>query len=335
MRRKIAILLMMIMVTFILFGCTVLPASQETGVGPEEYAEIKNIEGIKKENENLKNEQSSLKDEIEKMEKDYLELAKNNETFISKLKEAESKLDILENNGIPKFNSEKTDKNSIVAYLNSSKNILNKSLRGIATIESPGENNVLFYTTGYGDSFNQIFMWSIGESEPVLIDGASFAKTGSFKWLNEKFLLIDTGSEEEYKVLDIDSKGIISTFNSKQDVYLIPGTATFLIKATDSDTFALYDFINSKVQEINLDYKNKYTSFEIDEAKNEVLFTGVYTDDNGISYSINAVINLDAMKQKYDIITLKETIKAKENNLNNTEEAIEVIESIESIEGTE
>lgn len=334
MGKIIGILVTTIISTFVLFGCTILPASQETGIGPNEYAEIKNTEKIKNENESLIKERDTLKAEIKKMENDYLELAKNNETANSKLEEAESKLDILENDGIPKFNSEKTDKNSIITYLNNNKNILNKSLRGIATIESPNENTVLFYTTGYGDSFNQIFMWSIGESEPVLIDGASFTKEGSFEWLNDKLLLIDVGFQEEYKVLDTDSKAIISTFYSKQDVYLIPGTATFIVKATNSDIFVFYDFINSKEQEINLDYKNKYTSYDIDETKNEIVFAGIYIDEYETEYTIEAIMNMDSIIQKYSIVTLEEAINTKENNTNNTNETI-ITETAETVESAE
>ena len=328
MGKIIGILVTTIISSFILIGCTMLPASQETGIRPNEYAEIKNTEKIKSENENLIKERDTLKAEIKKIEKDYLELAKNNETAISKLEEAESKLDILENDGIPKFNSEKTDKNSIITYLNNNKNILNKSLRGIATIESPNENTVLFYTTGYGDSFNQIFMWSIGESEPVLIDGATFAKEGSFEWLNDKFLLIDIGIQGEYKILDTDSKGIISTFYSKQDVYLIQGTSTFIVKDSNSDTFVLYDFLNSKEQEINLDNKNKYTSYEIDKTKNEIIFDGIYTDEYETEYIVEAIMNMESMIKKYSIVTLEEAIKIKENNTNETI----ITETIESTE---
>lgn len=328
MRKKIAILLLTFVSAFVLFGCTMLPASVETGIGPEEYTEIRNTEATKKENESLKNELDILKTEMEKMEKDYLELAKNNETVISKLEEAETKLDILGNDGIPKFNSEKTDNNSIVAYLNNSKSVLDKSLRGIEIIESTDESKVLFYTTGYGDSFNQIFIWNIGESEPLLVDGAAFAKNGSFEMISSRFLLIDTGNNEEFKILDTDSEKIINNFNTKQEPYLISDTATFILQKPDTGTFVLYDFINSKEQEIDLDYKNKYTSFNVDETKSEVTFSGIYTDEHETSYSVVAVMNLDKIKEKYGIVNLEEAIKKIENDA----EEMGLIETNEPIE---
>ncbi|HAQ40325.1 MAG TPA: hypothetical protein DCM73_05500 [Clostridiales bacterium] len=322
MRKTLKILSMTIVYAFVLSGCTMLPASQETGIGPEEYAEVRNTEKTKKENESLAEERDNLKSQLEKMEKDYLEVAKNNETMTSKLEEAEMKLNILESDGIPRFNSEKNDKNSIVAYLNNNKNILEKSLRGIEMVDSPDESSVLFYTTGYGDNFNQLFVWSAGESEPVLIDGAAFEKAGSLNWINNKYMLIDTGNDGGYKILDKDSKNIIGTFYSKQDVYLIPETATFILQKPDTGVFVLYDFISLKEQEIDLDYKNKYTSFETDEENNKIIFTGIYTDEYDTSYSVEAVMNIEKMKEKYNVVTLEKAIEMKENNGSNSTEGV-------------
>ncbi|MGD9567652.1 MAG: hypothetical protein AB7V48_04930 [Sedimentibacter sp.] len=311
MRKITAILAATILSTFFLFGCTMMPASQETGVGPEEYAEIKNAEAIKNENESLKKELGSIKIEMEKMENDYLELAKNNETVLSKLEEAETNLDILENDGIPKFKSEKNDKNSIMAYLNNNKSILEKRIKGIEIVDSPDENIVLFYTTGYGDNNNQLFIWAAGESEPVLIDGADFFAKGKLSWINNMFLEINTGNEE-YKILDVKSKSIINHFNSKQDAYLIPETSSYIIQNHEDGTFAVYDFINSKEQEIDLDYKGKFNAFEISD--DNIVFNGIYSDEYETQYSIKAVISLNKLKEKHNVLSLEEAIKLKENN---------------------
>lgn len=324
--KKITMILLMILATaFIAFGCTKLPASQETGVGPAEYEGIINSDEIKKENESLKEELDKTKTELEKMEKDYLNLAKNNESVISKLQEAESKLDIVESVDIPKFNSEKTDKNSIAAYLNESKNVLDDSYREIEIIQSM-ESGILFCTVGYGDNFNQIFIWEVGQNEPVLIDGASFDKDGSLKWLGSKYILIDTGSEGEKKVLDVENRKIANTFESAQDVYLIPGTTTVLLQKPSSNVYALHDFITSAEIELNLDYNNKYTSFTADEEEKEITFKGTYTNENGTEYFVQATMNIEKMKEIYEIKNLDEIEEIEETE--DTDE-IEIKENVE------
>jgi hypothetical protein len=315
MKRLSAIVFITIASVYILAGCTMMPASQETGVGPDEYAEIKNTEAINKENEDLKKELESKKTEINKMEKDYLELAKNNETMLSKLEEAETKLDILGNEGIPEFNSEKNDKNSIVAYLNNNKAELEKRLKGIEIVDSTDESKVLFYTTGYGEVLNQLFIWNQGDNEPILIDGADFEKGGILSWIDNKFLEIKSGSNE-YKILNVDSKNIISKFSSKQDAYLIPETSSYIMQKKDNGTFVIYDFINSKEQDITLDNKGKFTAFEINGGN--IIFKGVYTDENETQYSVEASMSIDKLKEKYNILTLKQVIEIKENNSNST-----------------
>lgn len=315
MRKLSAIVLITIASAYIFAGCTMMPASQETGVGPEEYAEIKNTEAINKENEDLKRELESKKNEIVKMEKDYLELAKNNETMLSKLEEAETKLDILGDEGIPKFISEKTDKNSIVTYLNNNKVELEKRLKGIEIVDSIDEGKVLFYTTGYGEILNQLFIWSQGDNEPILIDGADFEKDGMLSWIENQLLEIKAGSNE-YKILNVDSKNIISRFSSKQDAYLIPETSSYILQRQDNGAFVIYDFVSSKEQDITLDNKGKFTSFEINE--NNIIFKGTYTDDNETQYSVEATVSIDKLKEKYNIISLKQVIENKEDNSNST-----------------
>lgn len=295
--KNINKVLLILIFSLFLFGCTVLPASEETGVGPKEYTSIKEAEEIKKENESLNEEINTLKDKVKSMEEDYLKASKNNDTLISKLEEAEDKLQILENEGIPKFNLEENDKNSIVDYLNNSKSTLEKGYKNIEIIEDSNENKVLFYTTGYGDSYNQIFAWNTGENEPILIDKATFTKDGAMEKINDSYMLIYVGRDNEYKVLDKSKNSIISEFKSILDVYLIPGTLMFIVQNSETNKFNLYDFINSKETEIDLDYNNKYTSYEADE--NNIIFNGTYTDDNETEYEIKARISMDKIKETY------------------------------------
>lgn len=301
-----------------LFGCTVLPASEETGVGPQEYTSIKEAEEIKKENDSLNEEVNTLNDKVKSMEEDYLKASKNNESLMSKLEEAELKLQILENEGIPKFNLEENDKNSIVAYLNNNKSTLEKGYKNIELIETNNENKVLFYTTGYGDSYNQIFAWTAGEKEPVLVDKATFTKDGDIVRINDSYLLIYTGENNEYKVLDTIKNSIISEFNSKQDVYLIPNTLMFIVQNNETNKFAVYDFLNSKENEIELNYNNKYTSYKADE--NKIIFNGTYTDENETEYEIKATIPMNKIKEVY----------ATEQKTNESDEANNESQTIES-----
>jgi len=319
MRKTNMILLLTMVTAFIAVGCTKLPASQETGVKPSEYEGILGSEKIKKENESLKDELESTKTELEKMGKDYLNLAKNNESIISKLQEAEAKLNIVRSDNLPKFNSETTDKNSIEAYLNDSKNVLDKSYRGIEIIQST-ESGILFSTVGYGDNFNQIFIWEVGKNEPVLIDGASFDKNGSWKWLLEnKYIIIENGEKKsEKKVLDVENKKIESTFESKEDIYLLPGTTTVLMQKPSLNTYVLYNFITSSEKELELDYKSKYTNFVVDEEKNEITFKGTYTNDSSIEYFVQATINIEKIKEIYEINNSDDTIET-QNDTNSTD----------------
>jgi hypothetical protein len=312
MRKKIAILLITVASAFALPGCTMLPPSAETGVGPEEYEEIRSTEAAVKENEDLKKELSSLTDESEKIKKDYTELSKNNEELTSRLKEAETKLEIFEGKEVPKFSSENTDSSSIVEYLNNSKSVLEKSIRGIEIIESDSDNSVAFYTIGYGDSFNQLYIWNTGKNEPVSVDGASFGKDGSIRWIDKNYLLIDSG-KDEYKIVDAENMKVSKVFSSKTDAYLIPDTSTFLIQKSDTGIFTLYDFISLKEQELELNYKNEYTNFKEDTGNNQFIFTGTHYDEYGTAYSVQAVVDIQKLKEKYGVVTLEQAIE-NENN---------------------
>jgi hypothetical protein len=288
---KSSILVLVISTLVLAAGCTRLPASEETGLGPGEYEGIVNTQEIKKENVSLKEELEKIKSELEDLEKEYLSLAKSNESIISKLQEAESKLDIVEAEDIPKFKIEDTDLNSIVQYLEESSSIIDKSVKGIDIISS-GER-VVFRTIGYGNVYSQIFIWDEGENEPTLIDGASFYKDGSYEWL-DRYILIKSGGKN--KVLDIENKKITGLFDEPLKMQLLKDTTTVLLKDKDNK-FVLYDFINDSNKQINLD-NNKYTDFNLQE--DFVLFTGTYTE-NGVEYEIRARLALDELMEMYEI----------------------------------
>ncbi|WP_312832922.1 hypothetical protein [Sedimentibacter saalensis] len=319
--KKTAIILMLAL-TFVslLSGCTRLPASVETGVKPSEYTGKLSAEEMKKENESLKTELDSKKLELEKLEKDYLNLAKNNEAIISRLQEAESLLDIVVSDDLPDFKSEGTDKNSIISYLNDSISSLDDSYRKIEIIQST-DSKILFLTTGYGEKFSQVFTWTIGEDKPSIIEGASFEKSGKWQWLlQDRFIVIDSGSGDK-KIIDAENSRVAGEFKAKGEIYLLPDTSTVLIQNPESNVFSLYDFGLSSDQELKLDSKNKYTSFRVDDK--DIIFEGTYKDQ-GIEYNVSATINIEEMKEAYSIKSIDET-GANEN--------MDTIESEDSLDG--
>ena len=287
-------------------GCTKLPLSEETGLGPGEYKGKVNSEEIKNENNSLKEELDKVKTELEEFEKEYLSLAKSNENIIFKLNEAESKLKIVASEDIPKFNTEDTDKNSIITYLKDSSKLIDNSIKGIEII-STGER-IVFRTLGYGEDYSQIFIWDVGKNEPELIDGAAFEKEGSYEWLG-KYILIKTNGKN--KVLDIENKKITGSFDNPQELYLLDGTTTLLLKYEDNK-FVLYDFLNNSNKQINLD-NNKYTDFNL--RNNSIVFSGTYIDQ-GVEYEMRASITLDKLKEVYEIKDVDEA-EATENTKGN------------------
>ena len=278
-------------------GCTKIPVSGETGLGPGQYEGIAGTEEIKKENLSLKEELDGAKSELgdvkielEELKDEYLSLAKSNENIIFKLEEAESKLKIVESEDMPKFNSESTDAGSIVSYLEASSKLIDDSVKGIEIIER-GEN-IVFRTRGYGDEYSQIFIWDEGESEPVLIEGASFDRGGSYERLGSYILI--KNSDGKNKVLDTGSKKLTGFFEEPQKMQLLEGTGTLLLKDKDSK-FVLYDFVNDSNKQINLD-NNKYTDFNLDN--DSLVFTGAYTE-NDVEYEVKATVTLDKMIEQY------------------------------------
>jgi hypothetical protein len=284
-------------------GCTRLPQSEETGVGPGEYEGIANTEEIKSENITLKEELDKTIEELdnkikelEELKNEYLSLAKSNENIIFKLEEAESKLTIVDSEDIPNFNMEDTDKNSIISYLKDSSNLVDDSIKGIEVINT--DKSIVFRTIGYGRNYNQIFIWDEGENEPTLIEGAAFDKDGSYEWLGEYLLIKNSGKN---KVLDIGNKSITGTFDEPEKFELLEGTMTILFKDKDNK-FVLYDFINDINKQINLD-NTKYTDFNLQN--NTVVFTGAY-DEEGVVYEIRASFGLDKLKETYEIKSIEE-----------------------------
>ena len=272
-------------------GCTQLPLSEDTGLGPGEYGGIVNTEEIKSENKTLKEELDKTIEKLEVLEKEYLSLAKSNENIIFKLEEAESKLQIVDSEDLPKFNTESTDKDSIISYLRDSSKLIDDSIKGIEVIST--DTKVVFRTLGYGKEYNQIFIWDEGENNPVLIDGAVFDKEGSYEWLGEYLLIKNSGKN---KVLDIENKKIIGTFDDPQKSLLLEGTSTLLLKDNDNK-FILYDFVNNSNKEINLD-NNKYTDFTLQNDK--IVFSGTYVEEN-VEYEMRASINLDKFMEVYQV----------------------------------
>jgi hypothetical protein len=285
--------LLLAILTLVFFaGCTKLPASEETGLGPGEYEGAAASQEIKKENISLNEELDKIKKELEELEKEYLSLAKSNESIISKLQEAESKLDIIEASDMPAFKVENTDFNSILSYLEESSSLVDRSARGIDIISSSG-GRVIFRTLGYGNVYSQVFIWEEGYKEPTLIEGASFDKDGSYEWL-EKFILIKSGGK--CKVMDPEGKKITASFDEPRKMQLIKNTGTVLLIDKDNK-FILHDLINDGKRQINLD-NDKYTDFYL--YQDHVLFTGVYKE-NEMEYEIRASLTLDKMMEIYDI----------------------------------
>lgn len=282
--------ILIILTLIFLVGCTQLPLSEETGLGPTEYRGKTSTEEIKNENENLKDALNKTKTELEELEKDYLSLAKSNEKIIFKLQEAESKLKIVESKDIPEFNIESTDKNSIITYLKDSSNLIDNSIKGIEFISTDEE--VVFRTLGYGRNFSQIFIWDEEMSEPELIEGAILDKEGSFEWLG-KYLLIK--NSDKNKILDIKNKKISGSFDTAQKMQLLDETTTLLLQYNDK--FVLYDFINDSNKPIELD-NNNYSDFKLQN--DSIIFSGEYMD-NSIKYEIRAVISIEELKEIYEI----------------------------------
>ncbi|MBP1926426.1 cell division protein FtsB [Sedimentibacter acidaminivorans] len=328
--KKLAIILLITI--FIAFGCTRLPASQETGVKPGEYksSNILNFEETKTENDKLKRELEQTKVEIQKLKDDYISIARNNDLLVGKLDEAESLLRQLENEGaeLPKFVLEETDKNSIINYIKERKSVLSKNFKDIKLVPTEENDNIiLFYTVGYGENYNQIFIWEVGKSEPITIDSAFFSKDGNWEWLQQgKYILIDSGKGSiiEKKILDINAMKIVSTFETNsEDIYLFPETSSLLIQKAKTGSsepiYEIYNFITGEESKLNFEFNDKYLRFNVDSIKNTINFSGTYVDIDNIEYSVKVSMDIDIIKEKYSIKALEE-LREQNNDIINQEE---------------
>lgn len=328
--KKLAIILLITM--FVAFGCTRLPASQETGVKPGEYksSNTLNFEETKTENDKLKRELEQTKGEIQKLKDDYLSIARNNDLLVGKLNEAESLLKQLEDEGVelPKFVLEETDRNSIISYIKERKDVLSKNFKDIKLVPTEENDNIiLFYTVGYGENYNQIFIWEVGKSEPIIIDNAFFSKDGNWEWLlKDKYILIDSGKSSiiEKKVLDINAMKIVGTFETNSDdIYLLPGTSSLIIQKAKTDLstpiYEIYNFITGEENKLNFEFEDKDLRFNVDSIKNTINFSGTYVDIDNIEYSVKVSMDIDKIKEKYSIKPLEE-LKEQNDTIVNQEE---------------
>lgn len=320
--KKIVIILLITILTA--FGCTRIPASEETGVKPSEYEGVNTLSKneLISENEKIKNELEVTLKELEKLKDDYLSIAKNNDLIIKKLDEAENLLKELEDEGneLPEFNLEQSDKSSIYKYIDDRKNVLNNNFKNIELIPlKENENIVMFYTVGYGENYNQIFIWEIGKTEPVIVEGANFNKEGSYNWLlQNKYIIIDIGKTDvrEKRIVDVEQKKVVSIFETNSNnMYLIPGTASILMQKPKTDKslplFVIYDFINDEEQVLGFEFQDKDLKFNVDDENKTITFIGSYKNNDDIEYSIQAAINIEKLIEKYSIKTLEQSIEQK------------------------
>lgn len=309
--KKIVILLLITI--FVTFGCTRIPDSVETGVMPGEYKGLKNSDELKEENDSLSKDVEETKKQLDKLKEDYLSLAKSNDVTLKKLDESESLLKVLQDGGMPKFTAENTDKTNIVNYLNEKKALLDKSFRGLDILPlASNENIILFRTKGYGNYFNQLFIWEIGKKEPAMIEGAHFDIDGNWKWLlQDKFIIISAANNDgsDKIVVDVAEKKVSNTFKTtSEDVYLIPGTSSILMQKTINETssFVTYDFLSGEEKELIFDFQNKNLKFKVNEENKEIIFTGTYKDANDTEYTVQAVMSISKLKEKYAVKAIEE-----------------------------
>jgi hypothetical protein len=170
---------------------------------------------------------------------------------------------------------------------------------------------------GYGENYNQMFIWEVGKSEPIVVDSGFFSKEGSWEWLlQDKYILIDSGKNDiiEKKILGINSMEIVSIFETNSDnIYLIPDTASVIIQTGRTDSLApvyeIYNFITGEEKRLNFEFQDKDLMFSVDSLNNTINFTGEYIDGNEMIYSVKAVMGIDKLKEKYSIKTLQESIE--------------------------
>jgi len=315
--KKIATILIVTM--FIVSGCTRLPASQETGVIPGEYksSNALNYEEVLIENDKLKIELEQAQVQLQKLKDDYLNIARNNDMLLGKLNGTESILKQLEDeeSELPKFVLEQTDKDNIIQYIKERKTDLSRSFKDVKIIAlNEVDNIIMFYTVGYGENINQIFIWEVGKSEPIIVNDAVFNKDGSWDWLlQDKYILIDSGkdSNNEKKILDINEKRVISAFEAYSDgIYLIPNTTSIIMKKpkinTSTSMYQIFDFTTGEEKKINFEFQDKDLKINMDNLNNAINFISSYVGEDDMMYFLNVTMDIDKLIEKYSIKTLDE-----------------------------
>lgn len=310
--KKLIILLLITL--FATYGCTRVPNSVETEVEPGKYnGQLDSSEIIKK-NENLSAELEKNVKDLEKLKEENENLRQNNDEIIKELEETKSLLNLLQNEELPKFTSDKTDKESILNYLNEIKAVLTDRSRDIEIIEQKSnESIILFVMVGYNNDYNQLFVWEIGKSEPSIIEGAYYYKDGDYKWLlNDKYLIINSKDNQNIIVNTEDLKVINSFEAIYDDIYLIPDTSSIIIKKNETDyKLIIFDFVNNEEKEIVFDFQNNNLEFEVKNG--EIKFSGHYRDNYDVEYSVQAIISIDKLKEKYEIKSLSKSLKGNED----------------------
>lgn len=317
--KKLIILLLITL--FVTYGCTRVPNSIETGVEPGDYNGQLNSSDVLKENEKLSSD-------LEKLKEENISLKQNNDEIIKELEETKSLLNLLQNEELPKFTSDKTDKESILKYLNEIKAVLTDRSRDLEIIEhNANEKMILFVMVGYKNDHNQFFFWEIGKSEPSIIDGAYYYEGGGYKWLLEdKFLIINSKNNQNF-IFNIDELKVINSFEAVfSEIYLIPDTSSIIMKKGETDyKLTIFNFINNGEKELVFDFQNNDLEFEV--KNDEIIFYSHYKDSFDVKYSVEAVISIDKFKEKYEIKSLEESMKGNEDEKTVTEE-----ENVEDID---
>lgn len=320
MKKKIFILLFITL--FAAYGCTKVPNSVDTGMEAGQY-KGENLKELTEEYEILRTDLEVNIKEIEKLTEENLKLKEANDEIKKELEEAKSLLNLLQNEELPKFTTDKTDKESILNYLNEIKAVLSDRSRDIEIVEQKlDEDKILFVMVGYNNDHNQFFVWEVGKSEPSLIDGAYYYNSGNYKWLLEdKYIIINKGKSDnnENLVVDLSNLKVINSFEAVyDDIYLIPDTASIIMKKSELENkLLIYNFINNEEKEIEFDFQNNNLEFEVKNG--EIIFSGYYKDSYDVEYTVQATVSIDKFKERYEISSLEEALKGNQEETDNEE----------------
>lgn len=303
---------MIVVVLGLFSGCTRLPESVETGT---DYLINKNeqndndLENADNNNINYLEQISNLEKQIEDIKNDYTNILKDRDISKEDLAKLQDLLKEIQISEKLELDKDEINKVQIENYLKDRNSLIKKSLNSVEIVGLESEDLVLFYTNEYGDELNHIFVWEDNKKEPQKIDGGEFLQTGDIKLIHNKYILLNTGIKEEYKVIDIKNKSVINTFKVNEELYLIPDTV-YILYHDNKDSFVLQNIITKEVKALDMENKTKFKKFKVEN--DEILFVGDYTD-KGISYALEAKISIDSLIETYK---LKDTeyLKVDENN---------------------